>query len=130
MTNVKRTERGWSGHFICADRCLFRRNTLLEYKQEKVVVSTVGLMVDLHNFKERVFETIGYNRYYETMVFFANLSDERYYDINISLEEIQFNSKWSIDKLDADDEANDMHENVIIEVSEMLVNGLVREANK
>ena len=65
---VKRTERGWGGHFIMADRCLFRRNTLLEYADRRFVVSTVGAC-----YVDGKLEEIGHERYYETMAFEAKL---------------------------------------------------------
>ena len=66
---VKRTERGWAGHFICAENCQFRRNTLLEYGDRKWVISTVGrLLTTDYKTKKLKFDTIGAgNRYYETM---------------------------------------------------------------
>lgn len=115
---VQRTERGWAGHFICANRCRFRRNTLLEYSEIKIVVSTVGLMESID---KEGFETIGYNRYFETMAFHAN-NDKRYYDIDVS-RQIYFNSEWCIKDIDADDRANIMHERVVDEISEQLKNG-------
>ena len=70
MSNkVKRTERGWAGHFIAADRCMFRRNTLLEYKDRKWVVSTIG---NYHPSLYGTVDTIGHERWYETMVFEAS----------------------------------------------------------
>ena len=117
---MKRTERGWSGHFICADRCLFRRNTLLEYKGIKIVVSTVGAMKSFN--KEGEFETIGHNRHYETMAFHSDKNDKRYHDMNIS-RQVYFNSDWRISELDADDKANDMHEKVVEEITKGLLSG-------
>ena len=128
MNKVKRTERGWGGHFICADRCLFRRNTLLEYEDIKIVVSTVGLMQDIHHEDktERHFEQVGLDRYFETMVFHADPKDTRYHDADVS-REISFNSNWAIDKIDADDEANDMHDAVVQEISDELACGTTFE---
>ena len=116
---IKRTERGWAGHFICADRCRFRRNTLLQYRGVEIVVSTVGLMqlIGKDNF-----ETIGLDRYYETMAFHADPKDTRYHDIDVN-RQISFESPWSIAELDADDKANDMHEAVVDEITAELMKG-------
>ena len=116
MDKVKVTERGWAGHFIMANRCRFRRNTLLEYGNTKIVVSSVGLM------ESRVhdgFETVGHNRYFETMSWYADLNDTRYYDIDVS-NPVYFDSPWSINEVDADDKANIMHDKVVRELSEKL----------
>lgn len=118
-TTVTRTERGWAGHFICAHRCNFRRNTLLSYKKIKIVISTVGLM----NF-ENEFEMIGHNRYYETMAFHSNIEDKRYHDIDVT-KQVSFDSKWAISELDADDKANDMHEAVVLEITNKLLAGTI-----
>lgn len=126
---VKRTERGWIGHYILADKCLFRRNTLLEYSEIKIVVSTVGLMLN-ENWREDCdlprFSKIGLNRYFETKAFHAN-KDKRYYDADVR-REVSFTSQWMIAELDADDKANDMHEEVVKEISEKLQNGEKFEA--
>lgn len=72
IKGVSVTERGWAGHFICSDKCCFRRNTLLEYNGVQVVVSTVGAMViGVPNIFERKWDTVGHDRYYETMAFLA-----------------------------------------------------------
>lgn len=121
---VKRTERGWIGHYILADKCLFRRNTLLEYNEIKIVISTVGLLLN-ENWREDCdlprFSTVGLNRYFETVAFHAN-KDKRYYDINVSYQ-INFDSPWAISELDADDKANDMHEKVVEEIRQKLLKG-------
>ena len=107
---VVRTERGWAGHFICSNRCRFRRNTLLMLDDVRVVVSTVGLL----ELKGKI-ESIGADsRYYETMAFHA-LLDERYWDADVS-RQVEFNSPWAIDVIDVDDKANEMHEAVVDEL--------------
>ena len=117
MKKVVRTERGWVGHFICGHRCRFRRNTLLECRNIKIVVSTVGKMV---NSKDE-FEEIGYERHFETMAFHAE-HDGRYWDASVS-KQVYFDSPWAIQEVDADDRANDMHEAVVSEIMGKLANG-------
>lgn len=121
--NVKRTERGWAGHFICADDCRFRRNTLLQSEIEEVVISTVGAM-EIEDFRthKMKFDAVGLDRYYETMAFIAKSSDMRYHDIDVS-KQVEFNSDWYVETLDADDKANDMHEAVVKELTEKMQKG-------
>ena len=113
------TERGWAGHFICANDCRFRRNTLLTCGDVRIVVSTVGLM---KNPRGEGFEEIGYNRYYETMAFYSKPDDTRYHDADVS-REVEFDSPWSISLVDADDRANGMHEQVVKELTGKLIKG-------
>lgn len=116
-SDVVRIERGWAGHFIGANRCMFSRNTLLAYNSIKIVVSTVGLMR-----YENKFETIGLNRYFETMAFHSNPTDTRYYDADVS-KQVNFDSEWAIAEQDADDKANEMHEAVVSEITNRLLAG-------
>jgi hypothetical protein len=113
--DVKRTERGWAAHYCMSDRCMFRRNTLLEYGDIKIIVSTVGNMI----YEERT-QHIGRGWYYETMAFYAQY-DGIYLDANIKTN-ISFNSKWYSKELD-DNMANDMHEDVVRELMQKLLNG-------
>ena len=117
---VRRTERGWAGHFICANRCRFKRNTLLERGDTRIVVSTVGL---LENIKNDGFETVGNDRYFETMAFHAAF-DGRYWDADVS-RQVCFESPWRISEIDADDRANDQHEAVVSEISAKLHSGCI-----
>ena len=121
MSKVKITERGWAGHFICSNRCRFRRNTLLEYQDKKVVVSSVGLM---ENSDGTGFEPISINRCFETMCWYADLEDTRYYDIDVE-KQIYFDSPWCINEMDADDKANVMHDNVVKEIANKLISGKI-----
>lgn len=129
MNKVKRTERGWGGHFILSDRCLFRRNTLLEYEDTKIVVSTVGCCLELHSGgspSNRKFMDIGRNRYYETMAFHSNLADTVYFDADVT-KEVDFSSEWAITEITdtSDLDANEMHETVVSEITQRLLNGVV-----
>jgi len=118
LNDVKRTERGWAGHFICAGRCLFRRNTLLEHGDVKIVVSTVGNLVD-DNMK---IYTIGCDRYYETMVFHAHL-ENGYWDADVT-RQVRLKTKWQVTRAEyqgfeptIDTIANDMHENAVTSIA-------------
>jgi hypothetical protein len=69
---------------------MFRRNTLLECNDVKIVVSTVGNYISPLS-TSRQPEIIGYNRYYETMAFHAKVGDP-YKDADVS-KDVYFNSK-------------------------------------
>tara|TARA_R110000796_G_scaffold111907_1_gene223420 strand:- start:385 stop:729 length:345 start_codon:yes stop_codon:yes gene_type:complete len=110
---VKTTERGWAGHYILSNRCIFKRNTLVEYGGTRIVVSTVGnLLID------NEICTIGYKRHYETMAFHSK-EDCKYNDADVT-RVYDFDSEWRIISMDRDIEANEMHENVVSEVIETI----------
>lgn len=129
IDGVKITERGWAGHFICADSCKFRRNTLLEYNNKKWIVSTVGAMPQSETMKkypefcsENGFETIGLDRYYETMAFEAEPVKNKddiiiYYGADVG-KQIYFDSDWAISdcNFETDKQANEMHDKVVEEL--------------
>ena len=121
INEVKVTERGWAGHFICSDRCLFRRNTLLEYNNRKWIVSTEGAFRN----RENKMDSIGHRRWYETMAFEA-IEDRGYIEADI-MKQIYFDSEWGIwgdsweevcDNCNGtpDNVANDMHDRVVSEL--------------
>ena len=116
---VKRTERGWAGHFCCSYRCEYHRNTLLEYNGVKVVVSTIGRL--RKDMVSRLYEELGYKRYFETMAFMAD-EDDIYNDADVE-RELSFDAKWSLPSPDMELEADAMHEDVVTELSKRLVDG-------
>jgi len=123
---MKITERGWGGHFIRAQWCLFRRNTLIEHEGRFVVVSTVGNMIS------EVGETarkIRYDSYYETMVFESDVHDQLYHDADVSREIVDIDSPCSISecKHETDAQANLMHDAVVDELKEKILNGKLVE---
>lgn len=121
MSNtVTRLERGWAGHFICADKCRFRRNTLLTKGDVRIIVSTVGCMVMEIGGKTKIHE-IGLDRYYETMAFRAKF-DGKYWDVNVS-KEISFESPWCVKNAEDDDIANNQHEVVVTEITQRIEDG-------
>ena len=118
---VKRTERGWAGHFIAASYCRFRRNTLLEYGDKKWIVSTVGAMYARDKGNP---EMIGANRWYETMVFVGK-EDSGYIDIDVTkpIETENDCGIWGktwdevLEKHPTpDNAANDIHERIVDEM--------------
>ena len=115
---MKITYRGWAGHFCCSQRCKFRLNTLIEHNDTRIVVSTVGLMVSLD---EKRFEKIGFEHYFETMVFHAEFDGE-FWDANVE-REIYLDTKCTINDLDGENQANQMHYDAEEEVCKRILDG-------
>lgn len=118
---VNRTERGWAGHYCASDSCKFRRNTLLEKDGVYVVVSSVGNQVVAGEYKTT---EVGCGRYYETVAYYSADWDSNFHDIDVS-RSISVTGKQHICKMHdlVDNEANEMHENVVLEISERLEKG-------
>lgn len=132
IMDIIKTERGWGGHFILARDCQFRRNTLLEFGEIRIVVSTVGAMLSWDFRKADAgmkgdaalsYQEIWHNRRYETMCFHAKL-DGPYWDANVQ-RNVYFRSEWAIaeHENETDMKANNMHEAVVAEISERLLRG-------
>lgn len=116
---AKITFRGWSGHFICSYRCQFRLNTLIECGARKVVVSTVGRML---NADGMTYGTIGADdRYFETMAFKAKRK-QGFWDADVS-RPVNFKSPWAWNKVDQEQEANDGHYRVVAELARKMERG-------
>jgi hypothetical protein len=116
---VKRTERGWPAHFIGAHHCEFRRNTLLECGDVRLVISTVGANDPKQEGKYSLVNAYGF---YETLVFKADKAP--YWDI-VPSQQVIYDGKWCIDKIKStiDIEANDMHEAAVYALTKKLQEG-------
>ena len=121
INEVNVIERGWPGHFMFADKCLFRRNTLLEYKGIKWIVSTIGKYTN----RENRIDSIGHCRWYETKGYEAK-EEDGFIRANVE-KNIFFDSKCGIcgdsweeicDNYNGtpDNAANDMHDKVVSEL--------------
>lgn len=112
----RRVERGWAGHYICGDRCMFHRNTLLVSGDIRIIVSTVGNQINMHKRRpwEIEIEEVGCGRYYETMVFHAKEIDG-FWEIDVFKELPYFRS---LSEHSVDYKAEKMHEDVIKKIRE------------
>jgi hypothetical protein len=99
---------------------VFHLNTLIECGDQRIVVSTVGQM---RTPSESKVQTIGLDRYYETMAFHAR-DCKGYVEAEVQ-QQINFESNWAIDKCDfsTDKSANDMHDAVVTEIVSKLEKG-------
>lgn len=127
MKTVKRTERGWPGHFFRSHLCLFRRNTLLECDENQIVVSTIGTLII-----DGKVEEIGNKLWYETAIFWAK-EINGYVESDVN-RQINSTVNWRItaDSLEylvnPDNMANDMHEENVKHIEKMLLeNRLVKD---
>jgi len=113
---MKRTERGWPGHYCLGHRCIFHRNTLIEAWGLGIVVSTVGnLQEGLAGKREIV--RIGAGHYFETRLFWANF-DNRWKDS--SGDEVLEELVMLCEEPDADDAVNAEHDLIVSKAARWL----------
>lgn len=117
MDKIKRTERGWAGHFILGVNCNWRRNTLLEDTDGRgIVVSSVGALPVLDKHGNRIgWNPIGHCRWYETMIFVA-YKDGIFIEADVTKQRFIENLKWSVNREPdgkTDLEAESIHEKTV-----------------
>lgn len=124
---IKITHHGWPAHFICAGDCNYFRHTRITVDGNKYyIVSTVGMMRARH--KEdaagrRVYDTIGYNRHYETMCF-KGKEKNGYIEIDVTTD-FYPDAERTIEYSHCDNEADRMHDDMVQEVVRMIEAGEV-----
>lgn len=119
-SEVHRTERGWAGHFIGSAHCRFRRNTLLDRGDCQIVVSTIGRYCPSGYDSDE--QPLIDDRYYETRAFHADPRNSLYHPPDIT-HEIPLDAQSYIGYQDADLIADAMHETIVAEVTEKLLEG-------
>jgi len=130
MNNIKIINHGYAGHFICAERCLFRRNTTVEdiSQNKAITVSTVGDFRMKGDFEGEP-QTVGLDRYYETMMFEAYKGDEfhghRYWYADVTKDLTGYLDEWAISEPYKDYLADEMHKNAIKRARGLLLNNLI-----
>ena len=131
MGAVIRTERGWAAHFCASQSCLFRRNTLLELGETRIIVSTVG---DYRPRDTIGMDMIGAGRYYETLVAYAYDADG-YWEMDPD-REIEPRAASAICAKSIKDlpplvsnVADRMHDRVVDEMIELLSVGEINESS-
>jgi hypothetical protein len=65
---------------------------------------------------------VGAGRYYETMTFHSDVNDKEYHDADV-MRRVTFKSKSRVGRMDGDNEANEMHEKVVVEITRRLARG-------
>ena len=124
MEEIKRTERGWCGYVRGHQYCLFRRNTLIEYDNKKIVVATLGNYINPFEYRNT---PIHDDVWYQTIAGYA-VENNGYWEIDGNkqiliksehilqgTEEEMFDNYPLIDQT-----ANDMHEKVIEEMMDLI----------
>lgn len=125
MEEIIRTERGWCGYIKGYQYCLFRRNTLLEYLNKKIVIATLGNFIDPYRWKVM---PISNDVWYETIAGYA-INKEGYWDIDgdrrIGIKTphaIYGSMDYLLEKFKTPDiYANNMHEDVVKEMMDRIV---------
>lgn len=113
MAPIKRIEQGYPGHFCAARSCEFRRNTALVREDGKaLVVSSVGAYQPMDRADSEGYETIGYDRFYECMVFVAELAACGCYQIRVEAQ-VYNDEPWAVDDPDDHAKAQAVHENQV-----------------